>query len=191
MIRNFELFCNLNRIYKSDFSLFQDSIASLIPEKETCPFCGASHSCSLHGHYHRDLIVLKQGFPLVHSLQVPRLFCTSCGHTHAFLPACLIPHASYSLSFILHVLRLFFLRTDSAAALCLRLCISVSTLYTWIHLFYQQKELWLGVLKNNVTPSLHFLSILADSDCFLQHFFHKAAVSFLQSFRIPSHTGLP
>lgn len=191
MIRNFDLFCNLNRIIKSDFSLFLDSVNSLSPFRQICPSCGAIHTCSLHAHYNRDMIALEDSLPKVYSVSVPRLLCSSCGHTHAFLPACLIPYGSYSLFFILTVLRLYFLRSYTVENLCIRFSISVSTLYAWIHLFSRQKSLWLGVLKDSSTSSLGFLSLLWDWDLFLEQFFLRSATSFLQPFRFTAYSGLP
>lgn len=191
MIRNFELFRNLKLIKKSDFQLFSDSVSDLKPYQQICPCCGTRHCCSLHGVYERDLIVLKNGTSVVRNLSIPRLICSSCKHTHAFLPACLIPYGSYSLFFLLEVLRLYFLHFLTVEQLCNRFSISVSTLYTWIHLFYEQKSLWLGVLKNAFISPSDFLSLLYGLESFLENFFLLSRVSFLQPLRITAHSRLP
>lgn len=191
MIRNFELFCNLKFIKKSDSELFTESVSSMKPQEQSCPFCGARHCCFLHAVYERDLIILKHGIPVVLNLTVLRLICSSCHHTHAFLPAYLIPYGSYSLFFILKVLRLYFLHSLTIRQLCERFSIAVSTLYAWIRLFQQQKILWLGILKHASTSPFDFLSLLFDSDSFLEDFFHLAKVSFLQPFRITARSRLP
>ncbi len=191
MIRNFELFRNLKFIKKSDFQLFLDSVSAMKPYEQVCPCCGARHCCSPHGVYERDLIVLNNGTPVVRKLSIPRLICSSCKHTHAFLPACLIPYGSYSLFFLLKVLRLYFLHFLTVEQLCDRFSISLSTLYTWIHLFYEQKSLWLGVLQNlSISPS-DFLSLLYGLEAFLENFFLLSQVSFLQPLRIMAHSRLP
>lgn len=180
MIRNFELFCNLNRIKHSDFSLLQRALHSLDPANCVCPACGAAHSCTLHSHYHRDFICIDHSNTVCHSVSIPRLICSSCNHTHAFLPASLIPHASFSLFFILTVLRSYFLRNNTVAHICEHFSIATSTLYQWLHLFSLQKELWLGILKNAAASSDGFLDLLFNQEHFLTSFFHKFRFSFLQ-----------
>lgn len=184
MIRNFQLFCNLNRIRRSDFLLLQDSLTSLNPSTLICPACGASHCCTLHAHYFRDFICISGNSAAIHSVKIPRLICSSCRHTHAVLPACLIPHASFSLFFILTVLRSYFLHTDTVENLCSRFSISCSTLYSWLKLFSLHKELWLGVLENAACSSLDFLLFLSDCSDFLQSFFLRFRFSFLQQHHV-------
>jgi len=181
MIRNFELFCNLNRISSNDFSLLNKAFDSLVPHNITCPTCGAEHSCSRHAQYLRDFIC-HSGSLSVHSVAVPRLICSSCGHTHAFLPGILIPHASYSLFFILKVLRAYFLKIDTIAAICQQASISASTLYHWLRLFSLHKQLWLGILKDNSTGNNDFLSSILKQPAFPKRFFQQFRVSFLQNF---------
>lgn len=193
MIRNFQLFCNLNRIKRSDFFLLADSLASINPLRLTCPLCQATHSCSLHAHYFRDFICFENNTVQLHSVRIPRVICSSCNHTHAVLPACLIPHASYSLFFILAVLRSYFLRRYTITSLCQRFSISCSTLYAWIDLFSLHKELWLGVLEHAACSASDFLSSLLDCSGFLQSFFLHFRFSFLQQHpgTAPSHRARP
>lgn len=191
MIRKFELFCKLINIKKSDLSLIQESLDSFVLSMETCPACGAKHSCSLHGNYNRDLIVIKSGLIVNHSVSIPRVICSSCSHTHAILPAVLVPYGSYSLFFILTVLKDYFLRSGTIDYLCTRYQISVSTLYSWIHLFYSQKRLWLGLLKDLEISSLDFLSSLMSTDSFLESFFCRFSISFLQFYHFTTSSHLP
>lgn len=190
MIRNFQLFCNLNRIHRSDFSILTDSLSAINFPSLICPVCQATHSCSPHAHYFRDFICFEDNTVKIHCVRIPRVFCSSCNHTHAVLPACLIPHASYSLFFILTVLRSYFLRCTTTASLCQRFSISPSTLYAWIDLFSLHKELWLGVLEHAARSASDFLAFLLDSPEFLQSFFLRFQVSFMQC-HYTAHTHRP
>jgi len=183
MIRNFELFCNLNRIGSDDLSLLTLAIRSFNPGRITCPACGAAYSCSLHSHYQRDFISFSKQDVSIDSVPIPRLICSSCGHTHAFLPGILIPHASYSLFFILKVLRAYFLKTDTVAAICQFASIAISTLYRWLQLFFLHKRLWLGILKDHSTSNRDFLKQIAYQPLFPELFFSHFQFSFLQAFR--------
>jgi hypothetical protein len=180
MIRKFSLLCKLNFINNSDLSIFHSIYDSLSFSKEICSHCNARHSCSLHSTYERHLIAMQGHHIVCHTVTITRVICSSCGHTHAILPDILIPYGSYSLFFILKILRLYFLHTSTVTSLCEHFQISISTLYTWVHLFNQQKALWLGVLLHASTSSLSFLDDLLSNSCFPEHFFHAFHFSFLQ-----------
>lgn len=189
MIRKFELFCNLNRINKSDLQLFTEATKSITISNLTCPTCGARHSCVSHGRYNRSLIAINAGRVAIHEIHVSRVICISCKHTHTILPAHLIPFGSYSLFFILAVLRDKFIGRYKVAQLCEHYQISPSTLYAWISLYKIQKELWLGVIKNLPMSSFSFLDILIQEENFLVSFFKMSSLSFLQPF--PKATNSP
>lgn len=114
-------------------------------------------------------------------MTVRRFRCSSCGHTHALLPSALVPYSSYSLRFILLVLRKHFLGRACVQSICEHAEISVSTFYRWKTLFLRHKALWLGVLADMAASPATFLS---DMDgCLLQAFFQKFHLSFLQRLR--------
>ncbi len=165
--------------------------ASFVLSKEVCPFCKARQLCSLHSTYERDMIATQHGTVVCHRLTISRVICSSCGHTHAILPDVLIPYGSYSLFFILRVLRLYFLHSYSVEKLCSRYGISISTLYAWVHLFKKQKTLWLGALSDAETSPLSFLCLLMDAPSFPAKFFHSFFFSFLQQYRFTSLSHLP
>ena len=188
MIRDFQLFCKLNTIKISELQLFKQTIDSFCPDNTTCIFCGAIGALEAHGYYTRYFILLAGDEILIESLPVPRYKC-DCGRTHSLLPAHLIPYSSYSLFFILTVLRAYSLHLKTVAVLCDRYGIATSTLYAWIHLYNQHKALWLGILKNLESSNISFLYYLFGADNFLLHFFSQMSFSFLQgmSKATPSH----
>lgn len=179
MIRDFELFCKLKNIKISESQLFKQSLESFDPETAPCPYCGAKGSFKKHSMYQRYLIYIHNRDILVETISVPRYLC-ACGHTHALLPACIVPYGSYSLFFVITVLREYFLQHKTVEALCDSFHISVSTLYAWIRLYHRHKALWLGVLADLEVTSSAFLESLMKETNFLQSFFQRMAFSFLQ-----------
>ena len=181
MIRPFTVFCKLNQISFSDRQWFEREAESLNHTDGICPVCRAKSCLSPFASYTRYLVEWEDGGPVTHEVAVRRYQCSSCGHTHALLPSALVPYSSYSLRFILRVLRDYFLRTACVQELCERAGISVSSLYRWKTLFLTHKALWLGILEALGTAEGPFLSGIDGS--FLQGFFNRFRFSFLQPLR--------
>jgi hypothetical protein len=180
MIRFFYAFGKSKFNEISDLSLFHQSIDAFHIHRMSCSTCGSKHSCSDFSSYSRHMISFENNSVICHKLTIPRVICNSCGHTHAILPDILIPFGSYSLTFVLTVLRSYFIGTEIIVALCSRFQISVATLYDWIHLFKSQKKLWLGVLRDHTLSSQNFLNILFSHEFQIQSFFSISGFSFLQ-----------
>lgn len=178
MIRLFTVLCKLNQISYSDRQWFERESQSFCTYNQACPFCGGKGHLSEFAHYERYLIGLQEDRPTVHTLRIPRCHCESCGHTHALLSSCLVPSRSYSLRFILCVLRRYFLGTLTVEKLCAYYEISPSTLYSWKDLFHKHKRLWLGVLEDMVLESGDFLNQL--SGTILQRFQETFLFSLLE-----------
>ena len=101
-----------------------------------------------HARYTRSLIDFEDGKVVYGAVEIKRVRCASCGHTHAILPDYIIPYTTYSLPFILRVLCAHFLGSETVEQLCLRFSISPSMLYQWKTLFLVHREIWLGVLED-------------------------------------------
>ena len=188
MIRLFFLFGKLESLNVSSLRIFNEAMNAFDLHHESCPCCKAKGNLSFHDGYSRDLIVYESGRVCCHNIPIKRVMCSSCGHTHAVLPSVLVPYGSYSLLFILRVLREYFNRRCSVRALCECFSIAVSTLYTWKRLFLKHKTLWLGVLEDLRLSAVSFLNGLLASELpsFLGLFFDLSAFSFLQNARSPS-----
>jgi hypothetical protein len=188
MIRVFTVFCKLNFIKLSAEELFFAAMMDFSMERLSslvlpCPFCGAKRpDWSHHASYDRYLISYEKGSTTTYTISITRLICSSCGHTHAILPEIIIPYGSYSLIFVLNVLRDYYLSHRTVQALCDKYEISPSTLYAWKRLFLIHKRLWLGVLDDIYQSSLDFLSSLPalNISSNLGLFFEGHANSFLQ-----------
>ena len=194
MIRNFTILCKFNLKNISDSKLFSDSLASFCPSTAVCPFCFAKGCLSYHASYSRDLIGMDKGSLFSSKVSIPRVVCSSCGHTHAILPDILIPYGSYSLTFILNVLKEYFKGSTTLISLCSKYQISPSTLYDWKKLFFIHKELWLGMLADSMEKPLKFLNELFHLDSasvFTEAFFLQCSFSFMQKLPKTSFSHLP
>ena len=163
-------------------------MAGFQAEKVVCPACGASHLCSVHASYERNLIDFVSGSPVYSTVTVTRVICSGCDHTHAILPDLVIPYSTYGLFFILRVIAEYFLQLSSVEKLCLRFGISHSMLYRWVALFLEHKTLWLGVLGSAEMAPLSFIKDISSREysVFASLFTLLATVSFLQSHRNPA-----
>lgn len=188
MIRAFTVFCKLDFIKLSALELFTEAMRDFSKENlpslvYPCPVCGAKHPCwSMFDSYERDLISYEKGSYVVYRISISRIKCSSCGKPHAVLPEIIVPYKSYSLIFILKVLRGYYLSRLTVQALCDKYTIAVSTLYAWKRLFQFHKRLWLGILEDALTKPLVFLSALPSTTTSndLVLFFQGHAHSFLQ-----------
>jgi hypothetical protein len=188
MIRVFTIFCKLNLKKLSAEALFGAAMQEFSTDKLSslllpCPFCKAKHpNWSYHASYTRYLISFEKGLTVAYEISITRLICSSCKHTHAILPEIIIPYGSYSLLFILTVLRDYYLSCMTIRTLCDKYQISQSTLYAWKHLFLIHKKLWLGFLEDILQKPLAFLSSFPSisNSLELEIFFMSHAQSFLQ-----------
>lgn len=78
-----------------------------------CPVCHAKACLFPFATYTRYLVEWVGGTSATYEVTVQRYQCSSCGCTHALLSTSLVPYSSYSLRFILLVLRDYFLHRDS------------------------------------------------------------------------------
>jgi len=177
MIRKKTILCKINQIKITDKQLLD----SMVPSGEVCTGCGAKDHCHSHASYERDLITIMNGCRHEGTVSIQRVVCSSCGKTHALLADILIPHSSYSLRFVLHVLRAYLGRACTVAALCDRFSIAVSTLYNWIHLFNEHANLWLSALEQLASVSAAALDHMENIERLPSRFFARYRFSFLQN----------
>ena len=195
MIRVFSIFCKLDFTKLSAKDLFLAAMQDFSPEKLSsldipCPFCGAKHpEWSYHDSYGRYLISFEMGTSVTYDIDISRIICSSCNHTHAILPEIIIPYSSYSLIFVLSVLRDYYLSHMTVLSLCDKYQISPSTLYAWKRLFAIHKKLWLGILEDIYQSSLEFLSSMPfiETSKDLAAFFDHQGYSFLQGVSKTAH----
>lgn len=177
MIRLFSVLCKLKDIKGSDKKWYEDA-AGLPPGPQTsCPFCRAEGYLRLFGHYKRYLVEWDGHAQKTNTITVSRYICDHCGHTHAFLPSCIVPYRSYSLRFLLTVLRSYYTRACPVEQVCGHYGITISMLYRLVRLFREQKALWLGVLEDVSVSSRRFINLM--DGAFLREFFCAYHFSFL------------
>lgn len=183
MIRLFTLLLNLDpdkmrtahsllAAINNDFNIY----------KEHCPKCGAKGCLQYHDQYNHNLVEYNSGSVMEACVEIHRVCCLSCNETFAVLPDIFVPYKSYSILFIMTVLKAYFFKTESVRALCYRYGISVSTLYAWKKRYLTHKQLNLGKLEKYLysedthlsgTCQICFTSLLYD-------FFIRYGFSFLQ-----------
>lgn len=61
----------------------------------TCPNC-YSHNFSFFGSYSRNLIVLHNDAFIDLTINIKRVLCKSCNHTHALIPNFIVPYKVYT-----------------------------------------------------------------------------------------------
>lgn len=79
---------------------YDEAIEKLCLPSVECPDCH-HHSLIFHGAYSRGI---KQPDGVL-SLTIQRVLCKECGHTHALLPAFLIPYCQIVLSETVHIIQ--------------------------------------------------------------------------------------
>ena len=179
MIRIFNLFCKLNEIKITDQEWFDKTFEKSSLLMQVCPYCNSKERMIPHDTYSRYMITIKGNRIESVLLRIPRVRCTSCGHTHAVLPEMLIPYSSYSLRFVLIVLKDYFLHVHTVGQICEAYQIAHSTLYAFRVLFLSHKRLILGVLNDALEQAVDFIAELDGQ--FLFRFWKSFRFSFLQA----------
>lgn len=186
MIREKTIFIKLNQLHFSDQEMFDMAVASFKPSKCPCPKCSAVGRFKEIQPYERDLVSSSDGIRTIQVILILRFLCESCGHSHALLPDVLVPFASYSLRFILFVLRAYLNRSSTVADFCDHWQIAVSTLYRWIHLFRDHYNAWCGILDRILWVSRSSVESVECHPAFPSAFFSRFGFSFLQHNTSPS-----
>lgn len=177
MIRLFVLF---GKVHLSTLGLFHLIMTNFDLSEHECPSCRTRHSSwKKHATYERHLVGFDEGRTTSYVVEIVRYRCASCKITHALLPDIIIPYNSYSILFILTVLRDYYTRTFTLQQICDKYQISHSTLYAWKEVFQKHKKLWLGLLESLQVSETEFLSSASLFD--LGAFFRLTRVSFLQT----------
>lgn len=155
-----------------------------------CPCCHASGSLNRHGTYHRYLLVLTTSLSDTYlleelRLEILRLRCSSCGHTHAVLPAECIPFTGTSVYLLITVCSHFY-QKQSVTSTASNFQISWQFLYLLIsrlQLFQERLELLMRELnawnqKDHITASIaiQFFAKNLVNNCWL--FFARYASPF-------------
>ena len=161
------------------------------PVFKVCPNCGAIGCCKPFASYTRVMIYIDNGVRTETIIVVDRVQCNSCKSTHALLADCLIPYGSYTLRFILHVLKAYFHRSCTVEALCEQFSIAISTLYKWRDLFLEHANLWLPAIQRMYQISIQSLDDFERIDNLPSSFFRRYGFSFLQSRQTTSCSRSP
>ena len=183
MLRLFTILFNFDlNTLPTALSLFEAVYNGFNIYKEHCPGCKAKGCLKKHDKYLHSLVDYYNNSLHESQVEIYTVLCSSCGGTFAVLPDILVPHKSYSILFIMKVLKAYFFRKETVEALCSRFGISVSTLYVWKKRYLSHKTLNLGKLAKYFYPEDPHLSEPCNI-CFtpsLRDFFSRFGFSFLQ-----------
>ena len=187
MIRENSILLKIKNEGTPDLMLLERTLKKFRPAQSRCPVCGASFGGSRKLRtYPRMMISAKEGTRLEEVVQIPLYKCPSCGHSHAILPDVLIPFGSYSLRFILTILKDYLNRSCTVRRLCENWQIAVSTLYSWIHCFAEHFSVWRSILFRITWVTKQAMEDVAEATAFPSSFFRRFGFSFLQ-LRSTSH----
>jgi hypothetical protein len=187
MIRQETILYKLFLIKISDMELLEQTQ----PDYNLCPACGSLGCCKLHDEYKRYMITIHKGKRVEYEIYIPRVFCDSCESTHALISDVLIPYGSYTLRFVLHVLRAYFNRNCTVEILCERFGIAVSTFYDWKNLFKEHANLWLSALNKIYLVSIKEIDDFENIDKLPFSFFKRYGFSFLQRRKTTNYSRSP
>lgn len=185
MLRFFGLLQKMNYLKITAYDLYQAYVRDFNPGRFSCPVCRTKYPYwKRHATYERYIVSFEDGKSITYQVIIIRYRCSSCGHTHALLPEFLVPYRSYSLLFILTVLKDYFSRNLTIEKICEKYSISASTIYSLKVLFLRQKKIWLGLLEDSCTTAAIFVKACFDNYIyFLEEFFLETNLSFLQTSR--------
>jgi len=183
MIRVFHAFGKSFLSCNSDLTRFNAVYDNLNIHSLTCPHCRAKFNCTYFSSYSRNLITFLNSSNTCYDITVTRVKCNSCDQTHAVLPDHFIPFGSYSLSFVLTVLRAYFIGSQTISYIAGHFQIAISTLYDWIKLFNEHKLIWLGILNDASHQPIKFIDDLMNLTFYLSDFYKITKKSFLQGFK--------
>ena len=168
--------------FPTALSLFKAIYRSFNIYAEHCPGCNANGFLKFHAEYGHNLSDYIDNSLQEGRVNISRLLCWSCGRTFAVLPDLFVPRKSYSILFILKVLKAYYFRKETVEALCRRYDISVSTLYVWKKRYLTHKSIYLGKLAKYFYQEDPHLSESCNIcfTSFLRVFFSRFGFSFLQ-----------
>ena len=114
-----------------------------------CSYCQLKGTCIRYGFYDRGYLIQPDDLKDNTRVNIQRVKCKDCKHTHGILPEEIIPFMQYSLPFVTLVLLMYFQHQTTVEAICMAMGITVPMLYRWKKRFQQQKDTYLGVIKSD------------------------------------------
>jgi hypothetical protein len=123
--------------WNSGISEYESGFKKVQPEQpQCCPGCGCG---KFHkwGKYERHVIEENSGG----RISIRRIRCVKCGKTHSYLPAFCVSRISYSINFIIAILKAFILK------LRISLKERIRRAYALWRRFREAENLWLVFLR--------------------------------------------
>ena len=132
----------------NELDLIKNELLAAEKVPAICPRCKTSDFIVSNGYYDRHYVTYTNQTVADNHISIHCVHCTSCNHSHAILPADLIPYASYSPVFLFSVILDFCTKTFSNYdALAAHYDISVKTLIKIIKTYWRDYLFIQAIIK--------------------------------------------
>ncbi|MCQ2511108.1 MAG: DUF6431 domain-containing protein [Lachnospiraceae bacterium] len=162
-------------IHRSDIELFHTYNSQKI-SGNPCPICGHSSGFADHSWYERDFVYEDKGVIKNQRVKIRIVRCKYCSKLHSILPDVAVPFSSFSLLFILKVIRAYLMKKDTVSNICERWQIAPATLYSWVRRFHEQFRAWQKIVSCHASDPIEFVF---QTDSFPELFRKTAGYSFM------------
>ena len=121
------------RLEPDEGEQIQSALKNIAANALVCHGCGCCGCMEPHGTYRRGITYLRDGKVVDSFVMIPVFYCTCCNYYHAILTDFLIPFCSFTLHFVLSVLKDYLERPCGITIheICSKYRISSRTLYAW------------------------------------------------------------
>jgi transposase-like protein len=172
--------------FKNEITAFDEYVSSVNTATLVCPICGAKHVLSSFASYKRHLVTYDNNTAQDNIIIISRYICSSCKRTHALLPSVIVPYMSFSFKFTVSLIHAYLVhKYHSVEVMCEHYGIAISTFYRILKKFKEHKQIWLGLLDDQLISNLSFVQHIINSsfdeiEDFIIQFFKQNGSSFFQ-----------
>lgn len=179
MIRQEPGFCKSAREVKRRITRELEREKGRLLDHGRCPSCRIKGSLGPWGSYPRTerLGTAKERLDI--EINVPRVRCRKCGHTHAVVIRVHVPYRWYALHFILCAVSYYLRKGRKAKAACERFGMAASTLYRWRRLI-EGHLVWLVGVTEATEEKMRSLPAAVDKEWFLPTFLERYEIVFTE-----------
>lgn len=161
--------------HRSDLELHQAAVDTFLKNNR--------NKITLASSYSRYLISIEHSKRVEHIVEIQRFRyrSDSLAATHSLSSDILIPFGSYTIRFVLFILRLYYKQDQNIRDLCCSYGISPSTLYDWKRLFEAHTSSYLTILKLSGRACNDRISMIRSIPEFPHRFYVLFSLPFLRS----------
>ena len=183
MIRPFAMLCRFLNKKISDEELLSLELENIKLKDVQCPYCKRSGTMINYHHGYTRYMVSPASEPAGKTakiIYIARAKCADCGHTHELLPGIMMAFSSYSVSFVLYILFLYYVRQNTVEEICENHCISHSQLYRWLQRFREHLQKLQEIINSLEADPQNFILSLDEASA--HRFLQTTGISFLHRY---------